>query len=1062
MKLPSRLPAFPTSLRPILLVVTCLLSPSRGSVSSDVGWVTDQEGKPAIQFQAGLGYEFLVQRSRDLRVWTTKETFPGLGQSITLQVPTPDTVSGTLSAYPSYMFSITPDENNIGMTYITWHKGDGQMGRVYDALDFSWHDTIPLSQTNVLNSDGSVAHAVLLHKVERDIPANGATFPPSSLDAADTIFYQRLVNAHPQIVAELTNSSLQTYQSGTVAGSASESHFYRVIARALDSDDDELSDLLEASPGFSTSEFPTSPYDSDTDSDAITDPWDRGHFTDVIISEFMATNDNTHFDEDGDDSDWIELFNPTDQDVDLSGWTLEDGDDLWTFPDALTEDPSEQLVLAPGELLLIFASEKNRRDPAAPLHTNFKLGAGGDRITLRKPATSGGFLLVDEHDFGEQRKNTSGGWAFDPGDGSFPTTGGRADIRYFVDASPGRTNPPSTCPGLCQAPNVFPQGGLFPSGSGSVTVSMTAQDPVPPTLIYYSLDGSNPDAESFLYTGPFQVSESTVVRAVALQNGCDPSPITARSYLFTDSIVGTAAPGQEPIDHQERPATWPGEAVGVPSGEEDRQVIGELDFALDPVVIASLRTEIEQELLQHPVVSISGSIGQLFGLDSGFYANSSVSKSQPDPLENDWQRLISIEYFDPAATFSYVQENAEITVTGDSSRGFGTTAKHNLRLRFRSRFSRTGRASFEPSSFLFPGSNVVTFKELLLRNPTQDSWLLKWAPGYPRIATYVRSGWMQSLHAKMGEVSGEPTYLQAHRRWVHVFLNGLYWGAYELTERVDEHFAKSYVDSNDDYDVFKYSGTHAETLTPEAADGLISGSYEAWSVLRAHCQAAALDPSDAAKWQAVQNYLDLENYHDYLLVQMYANVRDWFKNFRIVRRKGEDEVFAGNPTVNPGGKFRFVVWDAEFSLNEGNPPTLDQVDLTTGAAEFHAILRDHPDYRQAFRGRVGLHFRNPGGLMTPGTGGGLNGGYQLLQNEMDRFGGIRDGSGTILVPGVISAESARWGDGNPDLTRSVGYDDAPEYGPGWKSRVEALRDGYDGARRQTFLDALDALGLLNP
>jgi hypothetical protein len=389
------------------------------------------------------------------------------------------------------------------MTYVTWLKDGGEVTRVYDSLDFSWHETIPLSQTNVLTTGGAVSHALLLHKVDRTIPANAGTFEVSSLDPTDAVFYQRLVDAHAQIVNELTNSNLQTFQTGTVPGSPAESHYYRVIARALDSDQDDLSDLLEAGPAF-----PTSPYDSDTDSDAITDPWDRGDFSDVIISEFMATNDNALFDENGDDPDWIELFNPTNSTIDLSGWTLEDEDNLWTFPNAPTSASSEQLILEPGELLLVFASNKDRRNPSSELHTNFALSANGDRITLRKPAPNGGFLKVDEHDFEEQRKNTSGGWAFDPSDGSFPTSGGAAEIRYFVHASPGRTNPPSTCPRLSNAPEISPNGGLFPSGSGSLTVSISPPDALPSTLIYYSLDGSNPNEQSLLYSGPFQVSEA--------------------------------------------------------------------------------------------------------------------------------------------------------------------------------------------------------------------------------------------------------------------------------------------------------------------------------------------------------------------------------------------------------------------------------------------------------------------------------------------------------------------------------------------------------------------------
>ena len=40
------------------------------------------------------------------------------------------------------------------------------------------------------------------------------------------------------------------------------------------------------------------------------------------ISEFMAANENTLLDEDGDSSDWIEIYNGTGNSVNLSGWFL--------------------------------------------------------------------------------------------------------------------------------------------------------------------------------------------------------------------------------------------------------------------------------------------------------------------------------------------------------------------------------------------------------------------------------------------------------------------------------------------------------------------------------------------------------------------------------------------------------------------------------------------------------------------------------------------------------------------------------------------------------------------
>jgi hypothetical protein len=99
----------------------------------------------------------------------------------------------------------------------------------------------------------------------------------------------------------------------------------------------------------------------------------------VIISEFMASNSHTLADEDGDYSDWIELFNTGSSSADLTGWYLTDTtNDLrhWKFP---------AVKIAPGEALVVFASNKNRKTLGAPLHTNFKLTGDGEYLALVEP-----------------------------------------------------------------------------------------------------------------------------------------------------------------------------------------------------------------------------------------------------------------------------------------------------------------------------------------------------------------------------------------------------------------------------------------------------------------------------------------------------------------------------------------------------------------------------------------------------------------------------------------------------------------------------------------------------
>lgn len=99
----------------------------------------------------------------------------------------------------------------------------------------------------------------------------------------------------------------------------------------------------------------------------------------MILSEFMAINNTTLADEDGSYSDWIEIFNGGTNTVNLEGWYLSDDatdPTKWSFP---------ATNLGPNQFLVVFASDKDRRVPGAPLHTNFKLSGDGEYLGLIMP-----------------------------------------------------------------------------------------------------------------------------------------------------------------------------------------------------------------------------------------------------------------------------------------------------------------------------------------------------------------------------------------------------------------------------------------------------------------------------------------------------------------------------------------------------------------------------------------------------------------------------------------------------------------------------------------------------
>ncbi len=100
---------------------------------------------------------------------------------------------------------------------------------------------------------------------------------------------------------------------------------------------------------------------------------------DPVISELKAAGGGDLLDEDGEDSDWIEIHNPGDSPVDLDGWSLTDDAAepvKWRFP---------AVSLARKGFLVVFASGKDRSDPGSELHASFKLASEGGYLALVRP-----------------------------------------------------------------------------------------------------------------------------------------------------------------------------------------------------------------------------------------------------------------------------------------------------------------------------------------------------------------------------------------------------------------------------------------------------------------------------------------------------------------------------------------------------------------------------------------------------------------------------------------------------------------------------------------------------
>ena len=115
----------------------------------------------------------------------------------------------------------------------------------------------------------------------------------------------------------------------------------------------------------------------------------------IRINEFMASNGDTLECASGESPDWIELFNTSEQDVNLSGLCLSDGKkilDKFVFPEVIIPAKGYLVVFA-SDILEITEDE---------IHVPFKLSADGERVVLSYDG-----VILDIVSFDAQEKDVS-------------------------------------------------------------------------------------------------------------------------------------------------------------------------------------------------------------------------------------------------------------------------------------------------------------------------------------------------------------------------------------------------------------------------------------------------------------------------------------------------------------------------------------------------------------------------------------------------------------------------------------------------------------------------------
>jgi hypothetical protein len=634
----------------------------------------------------------------------------------------------------------------------------------------------------------------------------------------------------------------------------------------------------------------------------------------LSINEIVASN-NIKKDPQNEYDDWFEIYNFGDMPINLAGMYLTDNlsnPTKWQIPYGY---PSQTTVPADG--FILFWADEDTID--GPNHVDFKLSAGGEEIGLFLDADT----MVDSIIFGEQATNISYGRYPDADD----------YLRYFAVTTPLADNN-GTYFDFVNEIGVSHERGFYDSPFNLLLACDTNG-----ATIRYTLSGTEPsETVGTVYTPGTGIPITTTanLRAIAYKAGEKPSR-TTHTYIFINDVV------EQPNNPPGWPSNW-GYSQDVNDNDGSGNGIVPSDYEMDQRVVDNTLPgySVQDALLDIPTVSITMKLDDFIGDANGMWANPGYTT----------EYKCSIEYIPLDGTEGF-QYDCKVENHGGASRRPYRMQKHNLRLTFTSQY---GPAKLEYN--LFPESPVDVFNQLLLRASFTDSWgLVSWGSTRyrPNDSMYIRDFWMKESLRDMGQPS-------SYGNFVHLYVNGLYFGQYNLTERVAAG------------DFF------AEHLGGEPEDWAINEDFDYGPTPARWTEMLGIDPSTEANYTQIKNYLDIENFADYMLLHFYADAEDW---------PGHNGHAAANP-VSGDGKFRFFVWDQEIVLDY-HGRAADRVDSTGGAGTLFQNMRKSAEFRLLFADRFQKHCMNDGALN--------------VANSQNRYLEAAN-----IIDKAIVAESARWGD----------------------------------------------------
>ena len=453
-----------------------------------------------------------------------------------------------------------------------------------------------------------------------------------------------------------------------------------------------------------------------------------GDITKVVINEVCAKNKSSIKDASGEYPDWIELYNPTDRAVNLSGAGLSDDAETplkWVFP---------SVNIQPKGYLIVFCSDKDTKSPE--LHTNFKISGGNEELVL---STSDG------------KKISS---VIVPVLGNDETYGYASDGSLkILSATPGADNAGSkTAREAGLAKPIFSKESGFYSSTIKLTIKAAEG-----TTIYYTTDGSVPTTSSQKYSSEITINDrsndkavlmykkgttadknseqfpnrefekATVIRAIAVDANGKTSPVTTATYFIGSSI------------------------------QSKYKSVSVISVVSDPNGLYNSKTGI----------FVAGDVFTKWRKENPNAPLDGSSQGNYNQRGRDWERDAHIDYFvNGELQFG---EDVGIRTHGGWSRN---SQQKSLKFYFRSDYgeSKLKYELFESNRNHYDNKKIKEYKRFMIRNGGNDSFLLLY-----------KDPWTQAC------LKNFPFATQADKL-VICFLDGEYWGLYTMNEVYDNNY----------------------------------------------------------------------------------------------------------------------------------------------------------------------------------------------------------------------------------------------------------------------------------